>query len=88
MSGYLGGTLKGWNVERFESFRRTKGRDGHFRGEGRGTGGFAVGETYEMIAGNVITVKVQYLGTYHSNETRGSRGDRRSWREFCSLVRQ
>ena len=72
MSGYLGGTLKGWNVGRFESFRRTKGRDGHFRGEGRGTGGFAVGETYGMIAGKWITVKVQYLGTYHSNETRGS----------------
>src|SRR4029077_8511264 len=25
---------------------------------------------------------------YHSNETRGSRGDRRVWREICSLVRQ
>jgi len=24
----------------------------------------------------------------HSNETRGSRGIRRSWREFCSLVRR
>ena len=41
-----------------------------------------------MIAGNWITVKVQYLGTYHSNETRGSRGVGRSWREFCSLVRR
>ena len=62
--------------------------DGHFRGEGRGTGGFAVGETYGMVAGNWITVKVQYLGTYHSNVRRGSRGVRRSWREFCSLVRR
>ena len=25
---------------------------------------------------------------YHSNETRGSRGVSRSWREFCSLVRR
>ena len=25
---------------------------------------------------------------YHSDETRGSRGVRRSWREFCSLVRR
>src|SRR5579859_3612294 len=38
--------------------------------------------------GNWITVKVQYLGTYHSNVRRGSGADRRSWREICSLVRQ
>jgi len=88
MSGHLGGTLKGWNVGRIESFRRTKGRDGHFRGEGRGTGGFAVGETCGMIAGNWITVKVQYLGTYHSNVRRGSGGRRRSCGDFRSLMRR
>jgi hypothetical protein len=37
-----------------------------------GEGDDGVSETWRMIAGNWITVKVQYLGTYHSNETRGS----------------
>ena len=54
--------MKGWNVGRFESCRKTNGKDGHFRGEGRGKDRIAVGETWGMIAGNWITVKVQYCG--------------------------
>src|SRR5579859_433618 len=61
----------------------------HYNGKRNRAGGRAgVGGAWGMVAGNWITVKVQYLGTYHSNETRGSRGAGRSWREFCSLVRQ
>jgi hypothetical protein len=37
-----------------------------------GEGDEGVGETQGMIARNWITVKVQYLDTYHSNETRES----------------
>ena len=38
----------------------------------KGRGGLICERNMGMIAGNWITVKIQYLGTYHSNETRGS----------------
>jgi hypothetical protein len=61
----------------------------HYKGKRNREGGeMGVGGAWGMVAGNFITVKVNYISNYHSNETPGSRGVGRSWREIWSLVRQ